>query len=164
LRITGQSEVNVVSTKTWTVAAAAALVLAAGTARAEDCGCPADRQTHAVSALPGYSSAFAGRVVAVQDTGTGRKVTLQVFRAWKGPRGKALDVTTSAGACGVAFEQGADYVVYATGKKEDLRTDACSLTAPLAQSARAVRQLDLHAGYGSNPLRVPSSATNEARK
>jgi hypothetical protein len=118
-----------------------------------------------VSALPGFSSAFAGRVVAVQDAGADRKVTLAVFRAWKGPRGKSLEVVTSAGACGVAFEQGADYVVYATGKKEDLRTDACSLTAPLTQSAKAVRQLDLHAGYGSNPLRVPAASnTTEARK
>lgn len=154
------------STKTWTLAAGAALALALppGSARAEDCGCPANRQTHAVSALPAYASAFAGRVVAVQDAGADRKVTLQVFRAWKGPRGKSLDVVTSAGACGVAFQQGADYVVYATGKKEDLRTDACSLTAPLAESAKAVRQLDLHAGYGSNPLRVPAASSTEARQ
>lgn len=155
------------STKTWTVAAAAAFTLALplGSARAEDCGCPANRQTHAVSALPAYAAAFAGRVVSVQDAGADRKVTLQVFRAWKGPRARTLDLVTSAGACGVAFAQGGDYVVYATGKKDDLRTDACSLTAPLAESAKAVRQLDLQSGYGSNPLRVPAaSGTTEARQ
>ena len=154
------------STKTWMVAAAAALALSAPSARAEDCGCAADRNTHAVSSLPAYSSALAGRVVAVKDEGGDRRVTLQVFRAWKGPRDKTLDVVTSAGACGVAFEQGADYVVYSTGKKDNLRTDACSLTAPIGEALKAVRQLDLHAGYGSNPLRVPASgsAAAEARK
>ncbi len=154
--------------KAWTVVGAAGLALAvsSGSARAEECGCPPARNTHAVSALPLYSSALAGRVIAVKEEGADRKVTLQVFRAWKGPRDKTLDLVTSAGACGVAFEQGADYVVYSTGKKDDLRTDACSLTAPLGQSAKAIRQLDLHAGYGSNPLRVPAPAASlaEARQ
>lgn len=152
------------SSKTWTVVGTAALAVAlsAVDARAEECGCPAARNTHAVSALPSYASAFAGRVVAVKEEGADRKVTLQVFRAWKGPRAKTLDLTTSAGACGVAFEEGADYVVYSTGKKDDLRTDACSLTAALARSAKAIRQLDLHAGYGSNPLRVPAPGSGPA--
>ena len=152
------------STKTWTLAVSAALALSLSSAgaRAEDCGCPPDRNTHAVSSLPGYSSALAGRVVAVKDEGADRRVTLQVFRAWKGPHGKTLDVVTSAGACGVAFEQGSDYVVYSTGTKDSLRTDACSLTAPMSQSLKAVRQLDLHAGYGSNPLRVPPPGTGPA--
>src|SRR5262245_52860706 len=165
LALAGGTEVNVIGTKTWTVVGLAALALASSSAgaRAEDCGCPPDRNTHAVSSLPGYSSALAGRVVAVKDEGSDRRVTLEVFRAWKGPHGKTLDVVTSAGACGVAFEQGSDYVVYSTGKKDSLRTDACSLTAPIAQSLKAVRQLDLHAGYGSNPLRVPSPAGGPAQ-
>jgi hypothetical protein len=156
---------KVVSMKTWTVAGSAALALAlsATGARAEECSCPPARNTHAVSALPSYSSALAGRVLAVKDEGNDRKVTLQVFRSWKGPREKTLDVITSTGTCGVAFEEGADYVVYSTGKKDDLRTDACALTAPLAQSAKAIRQLDLHAGYGSNPLRVPPAGTGPAQ-
>ena len=152
-----------IGTKTWTVVGTAAVALAlAGEARAQECGCPANQNTHAVSSLPAYSSAFAGRVLGVKDEGEDRRVTFQVFRAWKGPRGKALDVVTSAGACGVAFVEGSDYVVYSTGKKDALRTDACTLTAPLAQSAKAVRQLDLHSGYGSNPLRVPAADSGPA--
>lgn len=153
--------------KAWTVIGVMTLALAvsAGRVGAEECGCPADRQMHAVGALPAYASAFAGRVVAVADEGADRKVTLQVFRAWKGPRGKTLQVVTPAGTCGFAFENGADYVVYATGRKDALRTNACTLTAPLAQSARSIRQLDLHAGYGSNPLRVePAPGNSQARK
>lgn len=151
--------------RTWAVVGTIALAVAfsPGRASAEECGCPADRQMHAVGALPAYASAFAGRVLAVKEEGADRRVTLQVFRAWKGPRGKTLEVATPAGACGLAFEEGADYVVYATGKKGALRADACTLTAPLGESARAIRQLDLHAGYGSNPLRVPGAGTSEAR-
>jgi len=52
--------------------------------------------------------------------------------------------------------------VYSTGKKDSLRTDACSLTAPMGQALKAVRQLDLHAGYGSNPLRVPPAGSGPA--
>jgi hypothetical protein len=146
------------------VAAAAALALAFSSsgARAEECGCAEGRNTHAVSSLPAYSSALAGRVVAVKDEGADRRVTLQVFRAWKGPRDKTVDVVTSAGACGVAFQEGADYVVYSTGNKGSLRTDACSLTAPVSEALKAVRQLDLHAGYGSNPLRVPPAGSGPA--
>lgn len=151
--------------KTLAVAGTMALAVALGApAGAAECGCAADRQLHAVGALPAYTSAFAGRVTDVAEAGEDRKVTLQVFRAWKGPRGKTLQVVTPAGECGIAFERGADYVVYSTGKKEALRTDACSLTAPLAGSARAIRQLDLHAGYGSNPLRVPAPPKVEARQ
>ncbi|HET8647488.1 MAG TPA: hypothetical protein VFO85_18465, partial [Vicinamibacteria bacterium] len=71
----------------WAAAMALVAVAAGSGAAAEECGCPQDRQTHAVSALPSYGAAFAGRVLAVKDEGADRRVTLQVFRAWKGPRG-----------------------------------------------------------------------------
>ena len=148
----------------WTIGAVAlAAALGAGPASAEDCGCKAKGE--AVDALGAYKAAFAGRVVSVRENGADRTVTLQVFRAWKGPRAKTLDVTTASGVCGAAFEQGGDYVVFANGAKDALRTDSCAPVAAIAQSARAVRQLDLNTGYGSNPLRVPApGATEEARK
>jgi hypothetical protein len=148
--------VTVLRSKTWTAAAAlgAALLLPAAGARAEECGC-AERPDHAVGALPSFKSAFAGRVESVREEGDTRLATFRVFRAWKGPRERQLTVSTPAGACGTAFEQGAEYVVFATGTRESLRTDGCAPTAPLAQAGRSVRQLDLHSGYGSNPLRVP---------
>jgi hypothetical protein len=148
--------VNVVRSRIWTAAAVlgAAALLAPAAAPADECGCD-KRFGHAVEALPSFKSAFAGRVEAVREGGDTRTVTFRVFRAWKGPRERQLTVATPAGACGVAFEQGAEYVVFATGTKESLRTDGCAPTALLAQAGRSVRQLDLHAGYGSNPLRVP---------
>lgn len=136
------------------VAVCGGALLGGPTATAGDCGC-APRESHAVAALPAFKSAFAGRVESVRQDGDSVSATLRVFRAWKGPRDRMLTVATPAGACGVSFQPGSDYLVYATGTKESLRTDACGPTAPLGQSARAVRQLDLHAGYGPNPLRVP---------
>ena len=149
----------------WTIVAVAlAAALGAGPASAEDCGCKA-KGGDAADALSSYKAAFAGRVTSVRETGTDRTVTLQVFRSWKGPRAKTVDVVTAAGACGASLEQGADYIVFANGAKDALRTDSCAPNAALAQSSRAVRQLDLNTGYGSNPLRVPApGTTEEARK
>jgi hypothetical protein len=149
-------EVSVLRSRTWTAAlvvGAAALLSSAG-ARADDCGCDT-RFGGAVEALPAFKSAFAGRVESVREEGQTRIVTFRVFRAWKGPRGRQLTVITPASTCGVSFEQGAEYVVFATGTSDALRTDRCSPTSALAQAARSIRQLDLHSGYGSNPLRVP---------
>lgn len=142
--------------RTWTAAlvVGAATLLSSAGARADDCGCET-RFGHAVEALPAFKSAFAGRVESVREEGETRTVTFRVFRAWKGPRERQLTVATPANACGVSFEQGSEYVVFATGTNDTLRTDACSPTSALAPAARSVRQLDLHAGYGSNPLRVP---------
>jgi len=149
----------------WTIGAVAlAAALGAGPVSAEDCGCKA-KGGDAANALGSYKAAFAGRVTAVRESGSDRTVTLQVFRSWKGPRAKTLDVVTAAGACGASFEQGADYVVFASGAKDALRTDSCAPNSALAESSRAVRQLDLNTGYGSNPLRVPAPGpTEEARK
>jgi hypothetical protein len=148
--------VSVLGSRTWTAALVfgAATLLSPAGARADECGCD-KRFGDAVEALPSFKSAFAGRVESVREEGETRSVTFRVFRAWKGPRDRQLTVTTPATACGVSFEQGAEYVVFATGAGDALRTDGCSPTSVLARAARSVRQLDLHAGYGSNPLRVP---------
>ena len=105
-------------------------------ARAEDC---AARRTVTARAgwLPGYRRRGGARG-RVKKEGTDRRVTLQVFRGWKGPYGKMLDVVTSV-ARAAWRRAGRDDVVDSTGKKESLRTDACSLTAPLAEALKAVR-------------------------
>src|SRR5688572_11900788 len=110
-------EVNVLRSRIWT----AALVVGAATLLSS-AGAP-------VEALPSFKSAFAGRVEAVREEGETRTVTFRVFRAWKGPRERQLTVTTPAGSCGVGFEQGAEYIVFATGTRESLRTGSCAPTA-----------------------------------
>jgi hypothetical protein len=138
-------------------ATSAFLVLAlAGFARAESttgsCTC-APAADHAEKELGRHQSAFAGRVTGVE----GDRVTFEVERVWKGPREKALTLTsTSRPGCAFAFETGKDYVVFADGRKDALSTDPCAPNRELADASRTVKQLDLHAGYASSPLRIPA--------
>jgi hypothetical protein len=116
------------------------------------CAC-APAADHAVKELGRHQSAFAGKVIGVE----GERVTFEVARVWKGPREKALTLTsTPRPGCTFAFEVGKDYVVFADGRKDALSTDVCSPNRELADAGRAVKQLDLHAGYASSPLRVPA--------
>lgn len=128
----------------------------AGVARAESptgsCTC-APAAEHAVKELGRHPSAFAGRVTQVE----GERVTFEVARVWKGPRQKALTLTsTSQPGCTFAFEVGKDYVVFADGDKDSLATNPCVPNRELAAASRTVKQLDLHAGYAASPLRVPA--------
>jgi hypothetical protein len=137
-------------------ATSAFVVLAlAGVARAESagsCAC-APAADHAVKELGRHQSAFAGKVTGVE----GDRVTFDVARVWKGPREKALTLTSnSRPGCTFAFEVGKDYVVFADGRKDGLSTDPCVPNLELADAGRTVKQLDQHAGYASSPLRVPA--------
>jgi hypothetical protein len=137
-------------------ATSAFLVLAvAGVARAEStgsCAC-APAADHAVKELSRHQSAFAGRVTEVE----GERVTFEVARVWKGPREKALTLTsTSKPGCTFAFEVGKDYVVFADGRKDALQTDQCIPNRELADAGRAIKQLDQHSGYAASPLRIPA--------
>jgi hypothetical protein len=137
-------------------ATSAFLVVAlAGLARAEStgsCTCtPA--ADHAVKELGRHQSAFAGKVTGIE----GERVTFDVARVWKGPRQKALTLTsTGKPGCTFAFEVGKDYVVFADGEKDALQTDQCVPNRELADASRTVKQLDLHSGYASSPLRIPA--------
>lgn len=137
-------------------ATSAFVVLAlAGVARAEStgsCTCvPA--ADHAVKELGRHQSAFAGKVTGI----TGDRITFDVARVWKGPREKALMLTSnSRPGCTFAFEVGKEYVVFADGQKDALSTDQCVPNRELADAGRAVKQLDQHAGYASSPLRIPA--------
>lgn len=126
-----------------------------GAAQAEStgaCTC-APAADHAVKELGRHESAFAGKVTGVE----GERVTFEIARVWKGPRPKALTLTsTSKPGCTFAFEVGKDYVVFADGRQDALATDACTPNRELADAGRAVKQLDLHAGYASSPLRLPT--------
>jgi hypothetical protein len=140
-------------------------VMSAGwAAPAAACECR-PRAEHAAEELARHKSAFAGRVKDVKTDGDSSLVTFDVHRVWKGPRGKQLVVKTAASgtACGASFETGKDYLVYADGDKNALSADRCG-QSELAESARWVRQLDLHTGRGASPLKVPEATTETARQ
>jgi len=116
------------------------------------CAAPAD---HAVKELARHQSAFAGTVKDVTGEAPARRVTFEVARVWKGPRGKTITLTsTGTPECTASFGVGRQYLVYADGGKDALTTDQCRPNRELASAAAAVRQLDLNGGYGSDPLHV----------
>jgi hypothetical protein len=141
------------------VAVSAALLLGLAGARlfaGESCACPQPVE-HATKELGRHRSVFAGTVAKVEGEADAARVTFEVARVYKGPRRKTLTLA-SAGApgCAVGFEAGQEYLVFADGDGEALATDRCAGTRTLAQAGRSVRQLDLHAGFGSRPLRIPA--------
>ena len=122
----------------------------------ESCSCPQPVE-HATKELGRHQSVFAGTVAKIEGEAEAPRVTFDVARVYKGPRRKTLTLASSgASACGVGFEAGREYLVFADGAVEALATDRCAGTRTLAQAGLSVRQLDLHAGYGSRPLRIPA--------
>ncbi|MET0553609.1 MAG: hypothetical protein ABW221_11265 [Vicinamibacteria bacterium] len=141
------------------VAVSAAFLVAVAGARLsaeESCACP-QPVDHATKELGRHESVFAGTVAKVEGEASAARVTFDVVRVYKGPRRKTLTLASSGTAgCAVGFEAGREYLVFADGATESLATDRCAGTRTLAQAGRSVRQLDLHAGFGSRPLRIPA--------
>jgi Tissue inhibitor of metalloproteinase len=75
--------------------------------------------------------------------------TLRVSEVWKGPRQQTIEITTEADSgvgCGYPFEEGQEYLVYATGN-DHLSVSLCSETKPLSEA-----EADLEAlGEGQKP-------------
>jgi hypothetical protein len=79
------------------------------------------------------------------DASAPATATLRVSEVWKGPERETLEVSTSSqeAACGVPFEEGQEYLVYAYGGRvlrpifaarpsrspRRVQTSRCSLTA-----------------------------------
>ncbi len=100
---------------------------------------------------------FAGRVSSVMPAPEyGNNVTFNVTQSWKGPTGADISVFTASdsAACGVNFETGKDYIVYASANEDDgtLRASLCSRTHKLM-----VNDEDLAAlGVGAIPEPMPT--------
>jgi hypothetical protein len=74
--------------------------------------------------------------------------TLRVSEVWKGPRQQTMTVTTEADSgmgCGYPFEEGREYLVYATGN--DPSVGLCSETKPLSEADADLEAL----GEGQKP-------------
>lgn len=145
-----------IATVAGSVAVLAALAGAPAAADDESCSCPQPVE-HAAKELGRHQSVFAGTVAKVEGEAEAVRVTFDVARVYKGPRRKTLTLAASGTpGCAVRFEAGREYLVFADGTADALATDRCAGTRTLAQAGRSVRQLDLHAGFGSRPLRIPT--------
>ena len=98
---------------------------------------------------------FSGEVVDLQKGtsvsrmfGSSDTVTLRVSEVWKGTDQGTLEVSTPSqgSACGYAFEEGQEYLVYAYGK-QDLKVDACGGTTHLSKADEDLALL----GNGEKP-------------
>lgn len=148
---------------------AAAFVLAALSAPKPSSACSCLPPGPPADALRDSAAVFAGEAVSVDarrapgeadDTSPmSYDVRFRVSEAWKGIDGETVTVTTagSSAACGIAFEEGADYLVYAYRPEGgELMTGLCSRTAPLATAGDDLQALG--EGQAPKPVAPPAEA------
>lgn len=113
-------------------------------------GTPAEELTQS-------DAVFQGRVVSVQtpnkpieSSADVTTITFETSKAWKGQITPTLTLTTpgSSASCGVTFEQGQEYVVYAHLNEGKLTTNLCSRTNTVANAAEDIAAL----GTGQAPM------------
>jgi hypothetical protein len=131
----------------------------------------AESRARACSCLPGTpesqltaaTAVFEGRVVSIvrrgdPEVGPARlEVTLEVVQTWKAANAERIVVTTASdsAACGVSFEEGRSYLVYAaTGDDGALIAGLCGGTARREDSDAAVAAM----GAGVTPVDVSDEA------
>lgn len=101
-------------------------------------------------ALKKSAAVFAGKVVSIESNVDSQRsrfniVKFQVSKNWKGGVAKTIVVTTPghSAACGVRFDRGQSYLVYAYSSKDQkgLLTNICTRTKLLAQAKQDVAEL-----------------------
>ncbi|QQR54678.1 hypothetical protein IPG41_05830 [Candidatus Peregrinibacteria bacterium] len=104
------------------------------TPRAQACSCV--RPGTPAEELEASDVVFSGQVVGIDHATYGYDVTLQVHESWKGEVKGKITVHTGMGGgdCGFNFEQGKDYLVYASQSDENYGVSICGLTGLLADS------------------------------
>lgn len=89
------------------------------------------------------SFVFSGTAIEVEADSTigdlnplGYTVTFEVIESWKGVESSKVTVHTAAdsAACGFPFEEGKDYIVYASELEDGIQVYSCGLTSLLADA------------------------------
>lgn len=120
--------------------------------RAAACSCVQVSPTHA---LEEHDAVFEGRVVAVDAPSdpSGRRVaTFEVVQQWKGVERERVVVSTAAAGslCGVGFEEGTSWLVYADRTGGELSTGLCSRTRRIEDAEEDLAAL----GAGVVPIEI----------
>lgn len=99
---------------------------------------------------------FSGKVTSVKsDTDMQQVIAIDVTNIWKGVSSSKIAITTprDSAACGVNFETGKEYLVYAYSDEDgSLATNLCSRTHEITANDEDVKAL----GKG-NPVETPTS-------
>jgi len=138
----------------WRVSLSAALCALTWAPPVHACKCSPAPSVDA--ARRGAAAVFEGQVAHVTPVGTGDLVVaLNVVRAWKNADSEQLLLRTraDAAACGVHFEVGETYLVYARAAEKDaelpgLEVSRCDRTRPIAEAVDDLEEL----GMGVAPV------------
>lgn len=105
---------------------------------------------------------FEGRVAAVAIDGDERVVSFDVVQGWRGVEHEHIEVRTASSdaACGVSFEVGRSYLVYAAGAAESLTTGLCSRTRRMEEADEDRAFL----GSGTIPVDIVDEETTPERR
>jgi hypothetical protein len=110
-------------------------------ASACSCSISGSQKEKVESAVSDSEAVFSGEVVHFEKGadsmfGPTETVSFRVSEVWKGPQRETLEVSTPTQgiACGYAFKEGQEYLVYAYTGKQGLETDLCSLNKPLSKA------------------------------
>ena len=126
---------------------------------AHACSCampPGSQKERAERALSDSDAVFSGEVVRIDrpsgpmhSSGDPETDTFRVLESWKGPGSGTLEVKTpvSDASCDYPFEEGREYLVYASEKRQVLEVDLCGETKPLPKAKEDLAAL----GEGEKP-------------
>ncbi|MBX3275435.1 MAG: hypothetical protein KF729_34540 [Sandaracinaceae bacterium] len=136
----------------WAALSMISVLAALAPARAAACSCMA---ITALQAYEGHTVVFEGRVLEVRsaaDPSGANVVRFEVVQHWKGVETEAIEVETgtSSAACGIAFEPGTSWLVYANDDAGVLRTGLCGRTQRIEDAAEDLATL----GAGVVPVEV----------
>lgn len=127
--------------------------------RADACSCM--RPPAPLTALEQATAVFAGKVTSINQTEAyNLQITFQVSQTWKGEAEKTLVVDTplNSAMCGIYFEIGEKYLVYAYGDENQLSTNLCSRTKLTSQAEEDLLML------GGGQLPTPECSNEKLRK
>ena len=119
-----------------------AVLLIPDCASACSCAIESNPKERVEFALSDSEDVFSGEVVDFEKGadstmfGPTETVSFRVSEVWKGPQRETLEVSTptQGSACGYAFKEGQEYLVFAYTGKQGLETDLCSSNKPLAKA------------------------------
>lgn len=104
------------------------------------------------------NAVFSGKVIDVDKSSNpseANRITFEVSKVWKGTNKQKLVITTSSSSasCGYSFQEGKEYLVYASTQDNKLQTGSCSGTKSLADARADLAAL----GRGETPTVASSN-------
>jgi hypothetical protein len=90
------------------------------------------------------NAVFLGKVIQVTTKNLEKEVIFYVFNAWKGIWSRWVRVKTceNSACCGIDFQKGYTYLVYAQNVSGKLNANLCSRTTDLANALEDIKKLN----------------------